>query len=93
MSLNIGTQHQALMYYQVCSNDDNHIGLTFYLFTEGQICSLGIYMRKSLETGLFGNIPNCPGMQSVLFRTKKSKKVCLWRFYIFSGIFSGPFLQ
>ena len=30
MTLNVGMQHQVLKYYQVCSNDDPELTLTYF---------------------------------------------------------------
>ena len=44
MTLKLGMQHWVLEYYQVYSNDDPGLTLTYLGY--GQICSLMLYMGK-----------------------------------------------
>ena len=53
MTLKLGKQHGVLEYYQVCSNDDS--GLTLTYFMAGQIWSSMLLYGKKVNSGFFRN--------------------------------------
>ena len=51
MTMKLGMQHQVLEYYQVCSNDDP--GLTLTYLTASQIWSLVLLYGKKVKQWIF----------------------------------------
>ena len=51
MALKLGMQHWVLKYYQVCSNNDPVLALTYFM--QGQIWSLTLLYGKKVKQWIF----------------------------------------
>ena len=57
MPLKLGMQHRVLEYYQICSNDDP--GLTLTYLWQGQIWSLMLLCGKMVKQWTFQKLLSC----------------------------------